>query len=329
MAKVWMILFCIASSVAAFAVGGLLFLKQPPASAGAPKRIDIPEGASFSQITDQLEREGLVTSRLYFFLLGKWLSVETQMQAGEYLLDAAMRPWNLLDVIVQGRVIEHPVLIPEGSTAEQIGRILEAEGLVPAALFQEVVRDPILSAEFGGTTLEGYLFPATYQFSGKMSPTEIVRKMLLQFQTVYNGAWMRRADAIGMTRHEVVTLASIIEKETARPEERGLVSAVFHNRLRKGMRLQSDPTVIYALSSFNGNLRRSDLETPSPYNTYTVEGLPPGPIANPGKEALHAALFPAEVDYLFFVSKNDGSHHFSKTLSKHNAAVAKYQRRKP
>ncbi len=326
MAKIWMLLFCVALSVAAFS--GLCFLKYPPSPVGDPKKIEIPEGASFSRITEILDREGLITNRLYFLMLGKWLEVETKMQAGEYLLHTAMRPWNLLDVIVQGQVVEHPIVIPEGLTSAQIAQILASEGFVQAEIFQGLVHDPTLSQAFGGMGLEGYLFPASYAFSRKSTPEEMIQKMLLQFHAVYNGVWTERADALGMTQHEVVTLASIIEEETAQPEERGIISAVFQNRLQQGMRLQSDPTVRYGLSKFNGDLSRSDLETPSPYNTYLVEGLPPGPISNPGKASLVAALFPAPVDYLYFVSKNNGTHQFSRTLAEHNAAVTKYQRRK-
>ncbi len=194
----------------------------------------------------------------------------------------------------------------------------------------KVVEDPTLMAEFGieGESLEGYLFPDTYQFAKRTPPHEIVRRMVTQFQTVYDESFRKRAAQLGMTLREVVTLASIIEKETGNASERGLISAVFHNRLKKKMRLQSDPTVIFALTDFNGNLTKKDLSAPSPYNTYRFIGLPPGPIANPGKESLYAALYPANVDYLYFVSKNDGTHFFSKNLREHNGAVNKYQRRR-
>jgi UPF0755 protein len=312
----------------AFSTGALIFLKYPPSSQGDSRHVEVPEGATFSEITDLLDREGLITSRFYFLLLGKWLEIESDMQAGEYAFHTAMRPWDLVSTMVQGRVLEHPVVIPEGTTADQIGKILESNGLAQADVFKQIVHDPGVARELGGRSLEGYLFPATYSFSRRASPVEMVRKMLIQFNAHYDKAWTRQAEALGMTQHQVVTLASIIEKETANPEERAIISAVFHNRLRKGMRLQSDPTVIYGLSDFDGDLTRTDLETPSPYNTYVIDGLPPGPISNPGEASLSAALFPAPVDYLFFVSKNDGSHHFSTTLSEHNAAVAQYQRRK-
>ena len=174
--------------------------------------------------------------------------------------------------------------------------------------------------------MEGYLFPATYLFRGLATEEEIVKTMFTVFKDTFTAEMEARAGQLGLTRHELVTLASIIEKEGGPVEEMPMVSAVFHNRLKREMRLQSDPTVIYGLEDFNGDLTREDLRTPGPYNTYRIDGLPPGPIANPGLAAMRAALFPADVGYLYFVSRNDGSHHFSESLREHNAAVRKYQK---
>jgi UPF0755 protein len=177
-------------------------------------------------------------------------------------------------------------------------------------------------------TLEGYLFPDTYYFPSGLESKSIITAMVKQFRIAFKPEWQTRAEELGMSVHEVVTLASIIEKETGAPEERPLISSVFHNRLKKGMRLETDPTVIYGIPDFDGNIKRRHLNTYTPYNTYKIKGLPPGPIASPGAAALEAALYPAQSKYLYFVSKKDGTHQFSATIKEHNAAVRKYQLRK-
>lgn len=330
MVKVWITLFSLTLLVAIGAVRGLQFLNTPPSSVEIYKVVEIPEGAPFSAVSDLLRHEELITSRIFFRLLGLWTKSEKKIKPGEYALHTAMRPAEILDLLVRGKILQHPVVIPEGSTVRQIAQILQETKLVDADVFMKVIEDPTLMTEFGieGENLQGYLFPDTYQFAKRTPPHEIVKRMVTQFQAVYDESFRRRADQLGMTQREIVTLASIIEKETGNPSERGLISAVFHNRLKKKMRLQSDPTVIFALTDFDGNITKKDLGIPSPYNTYRFIGLPPGPIANPGKDALYAALFPATVDYLFFVSKNDGSHFFSKNLREHNGAVNRYQRKR-
>ncbi len=328
--KWWVTLSTLFLLVAAGTYQGVSFLNRPPSSYGVYKTIDIPEGISFRLVSDLLANEGLITNRIYFRWLARWTQKDKKAKSGEYTFHTALRPMALLDLLVEGRVLLRQVVAPEGVTSREIGGILEKAGLVSSDIFYESVRDPDLlhELEIEGESLEGYLFPDTYQFAKRTPPIEIVRRMVAQFKTVYSEPFRRRADELGMTQTQVVTLASIIEKETAHPSERTLISAVFHNRLKRKMPLQSDPTVIFAIKDFNGNLTRKDLSTPSPYNTYMIKGLPPGPIANPGKEALYAVLYPEEVDYLYFVSKNNGTHHFSRTLSEHNAAVNLYQRRK-
>jgi UPF0755 protein len=330
MVKVWITLFSLTLVIAVGAVRGLQFLNNPPSLVETYKVIEIAEGATFNNVSDLLKREGLITNQIYFRLLGVWTQNEKNIKPGEYGLHTAMRPMELLDLLVRGKILHHQVVIPEGATARQIAKLLEAAKLADAETFMKVVEDPTLMEEFKieGESLEGYLFPDTYQFPKKTPPHDIVRRMVTQFQAAYDESFRSRADQLRMTQREVVTLASIIEKETGHPSERGLISAVFHNRLKKKMRLQSDPTVIFALSEFDGNIKKKDLGIPSPYNTYRFIGLPPGPIANPGKESLYAALHPADVDYLYFVSKNDGTHFFSKNLREHNGAVNKYQRKR-
>ncbi len=328
--KWWAILSALLLVIAAGTYQGVSFLNHSPSSREIYKTIDIPEGASFRLVSDLLANEGLITNRIYFGLLARWAQKDKKVKSGEYALHTGMRPMELLDRLVEGRVLLRRVVAPEGATSYEIGEILDKTGLVASDLFYEVVHNPVLLDEFGleGESLEGYLFPDTYHFAKRTPTIEIVKQMVTKFKTVYDESFQRRADDLGMTQNQVVTLASIIEKETAHPSERTLISAVFHNRLKRNMPLQSDPTVIFAIKDFNGNLTRKDLSTPSPYNTYLIKGLPPGPIANPGREALYAVLYPEEVDYLYFVSKNNGTHHFSRTLSEHNAAVNLYQRRK-
>ncbi len=328
MARAWMILFMLALVLAYWAFEIAAFLVVPASTVPAERVVEVRQGMTLTEVSELLRREQVVANALYFRIVSRWTKTDKRLQAGEFALNTAMRPLAVLDVMTQGKnQVAHVVTIPEGVTIRQIGEILHAAGRADAAQFAVIVGDPALIEENGGTPLEGYLFPTTYTFVKGIAPIEIVRRMLTQFQTVYDDALQRRAEAIGFTRHEVVTLASIIEKETMQPSERVLVSAVFHNRLRQGMRLQSDPTVIFGLPQFNGNITRADLETPTPYNTYLINGLPQGPIGNPGRESLQAALYPADVDYLFFVAKGDGTHAFSRTLAEHNKAVAVYQLR--
>jgi UPF0755 protein len=211
----------------------------------------------------------------------------------------------------------------------QIADILDQKRLALKQDIFRLSRDPVFiqSLNVQAPTLEGYLFPDTYHFSRFTPPETIIRTFVTRFHDVLTPEIKARTTAMGMTLQDVLTLASVVEKETGLAAERPLVSGVFHNRLRRGIPLQSDPTVIYALESFDGNIRKADLSVESPYNTYKVRGLPPGPIANPGLAAIHAALYPTETDFVYFVSRNDGSHHFSVTLADHNKAVDIYQRR--
>jgi UPF0755 protein len=258
------------------------------------------------------------------------LAAERKLKAGEYALTTAMRPLEVLDWLESGRVIQHEVLVPEGFTAEQIGRVLEARGLASYDEFVRLARDRGFARALGveADALEGYLFPQTYYFARRVGAAEIIRTMVAMFQATFTEELARRAAELKLTPHQVVTLASIIEKESGNAAERPLISAVFHNRMRKRIPLQSDPTVIYGIKEFDGNLTRKHLIELTPYNTYRIRGLPPGPIANPGKAALLAALYPAAADHLYFVSKNDGTHVFSGSLREHNRAVEKYQRRR-
>ena len=220
--------------------------------------------------------------------------------------------------MTRGVIITHPVTIPEGFTKEQIAQLLSERALVDKKQFLALTVAPSLLEKYGinAPSLEGYLYPDTYRFGRGLSAASIIESMVRRFFDVTK-PFKGTIEQSGMTFLEVVTMASIVEKETGKEEERPLIASVFLNRLKKRMRLESDPTVIYGIENFNGNLTRNDLLTKTPYNTYAIRGLPPGPIASPGLEAIKAVLFPADTRYLFFVSKNDGSHHFSQTLREH------------
>ena len=236
----------------------------------------------------------------------------------------------MLAALAEGRVRTHELRIPEGLTAVEIAGRVEAAGLAPAADFLDHVRDPAFVTELGveGRSLEGYLFPETYQLARGLGARAIARTLVEEFLSVWEGI-APLAEAQGRSMAEVVTLASIVEKETSAPQERPLIAAVFLNRMRLGMRLETDPTVIYGIANFDGNLTRRHLNDASnPYNTYQIPGLPPGPIANPGEAALRSVVEPADTEYLFFVSRNDGTHVFSRTYREHVNAVNRFQRRR-
>ncbi|UCE63431.1 MAG: endolytic transglycosylase MltG [Nitrospirota bacterium] len=311
-------------------LGGMTFqlLNQPIGESSQARIIEIPKGLSFHQIADRLRRENLIAHEWFFSGMARLKGEDRKIIPGEYELHAGMRPTEILSKLVKGRIYYHTVTIPEGYTIEQIANLLAAKELTDRAAFLRLTRDPnlIKSLKLQVPSLEGYLFPDTYFFSRPTSPDAIINTLVRRFWEVFSPALLARTRDLDMTVQEVLTLASVIEKETGLSQERPLVSGVFHNRLRKNIPLQSDPTVIYALKDFDGNIRKEDLLVESPYNTYLVVGLPPGPIANPGEEAIRAALFPTPTDFVYFVSRNDGSHEFSSTLAEHNHAVEKYQR---
>jgi UPF0755 protein len=297
--------------------------QQPPAQI-----VVIPEGSSYQQVATLLKREHLIRNRLAFILLGKSKAADRKIHPGEYDLNAAMSAEDILSKLLAGRVVLHPITIPEGFTMTQIGQLLGQLNITDMAEFQHLVRDAafIESLDIQATSLEGYLFPDTYHFARGTKAKEVIRTMVDGVKRVWTPDLQERAKQLNLTLHEVLTLASVVEKETGVQEERELIAAVFHNRLRRNIPLQSDPTVIYGLTAFDGNLRKRDLSNASPYNTYRFHGLPPGPIASPGAHSIRAALFPSRASYLYFVSRNDGTHHFSSSLEEHNRAVEKFQK---
>lgn len=303
------------------------YASTPAGGDPAPLTVRIEPGQSLAAVAENLDRLGLVRSPLRFRLLARLRGSDKHIQAGEYELRATLAPAEILAMLEKGAVKLYRITVPEGFTLRQIAELLGRTPLFTAEEFLRQAERVEALRRFGleAPGLEGYLFPDTYAFPRGTPPAAVIAAMLQRFREIFTPEWERRAAELGLSVHAVVTLASIIEKETGAPDERPLIAAVFHNRLRRGMRLETDPTVIYGIANFDGNLTRRHLETPTPYNTYLIKGLPPGPIANPGRDSLHAALYPAEADYLFFVSRNDGSHHFSRTFEEHQRAVRRYQ----
>ncbi len=318
--------------LAALAAGGVLHFLFTPVAPPAPALIAIFPGESFASVARRLADLEVVTAALPFQGLARWRGETKKIQAGRYEFAEPATPAAVLRRLVAGDVIRTRLTIPEGLTVADIAARLEAAGLAPRDAILALARDPGFSRSLGieADTLEGYLFPETYTLADGTTPEKILTAMVREFQRRLTPELQAAAAERNLTVHQLVTLASIMQKEAGNREELPLIAAVFHNRLQRGMPLQADPTVIYGIPDFDGNLTRKHLVTPTPYNTYRISGLPPGPIASPGEEALRAAVQPAAVPYLFFVAKGDGSHVFTATLKEHNQAVRRYQlRREP
>ena len=316
------------------ATGGALLLAQAALEPVAPGSIQtsiftVAPGEPVGGVATRLKRDGLLKSALAFRLLARWRDLERDLQVGEFELSPALAPGEILDRIVSGRVVTYQVVIPEGFNLAQIADRLAEAKVVDRDEFLAIARSPetakVLRVE--GEGLEGYLFPETYRIPRGLPARAVARTLVEEFHRVWEEI-APLAQARDFSMQETVTLASIVEKETGAPEERPLIASVFWNRLERSMRLETDPTVIYGIADFDGNIRRRHLEDrTNPYNTYLVPGLPPGPIASPGRAALRAVVEPAESDFLFFVSRNDGTHVFSQTYRDHVRAVDRYQRR--
>jgi len=312
-----------------FALYWLLLV--PPSKTALAKLIFIKKGTHLKKVSEILKQEGVIKNRRFFILLTTVLGKKSKIKAGEYEFHTQMLPLEVLDALVKGQVKHHLVTIPEGYTLSQIAQLLEDLNLVEKKGFlQKASSSAFINAlglsQLARPNLEGYLFPDTYHLFREMDSEEVIQMMVHQFKKVFGPDLVNRASELGISEREAIILASIIEKETPLPEEKPLISAVFHNRLKRKIPLQSDPTVIYGIKNFNGNLTKEHLTRPTPYTSYLVAGLPPTPICNPGKDSLLAAVRPAPVPYLYFVSKNDGSHFFSSNIEEHNRAVWKYQK---
>ena len=295
--------------------------------------VNIPRGSSLTKIAHILEENKLIRGTLRFVILAKLWNTEHSIKSGEYRFTAPPSPRAVLDKLIRGDVITYPVTFPEGCTIFEIARIIEEADLGSADKILKKATDALFVQSLGidNKSLEGFLFPDTYRFTRGTTPEQIMTSMVKRFNKVFNQELQKGLSPTGLSEEQIVILASLIEKETPQPVEKPIIAGVFINRLKKRMRLECDPTVIYGIRlenpEFKGRLRKKDLKRKTLYNTYRSYGLPPGPICNPGLYAIKAALNPAKVDYLYFVSKNNGTHKFSKTFREHNKAVTIYQKR--
>lgn len=290
----------------------------------------VERGQSFKTIADNLQNQGLIGHKDAFYLFARLSGSTSKVKAGEYLLSTDMSALQILDVLVSGKSFERKITITEGLNVFEIAEIFQEKGIATQSEFLKLVRNPTTAKKYLGEaqeSLEGYLFPETYSFTRFTPAEKLVEKMVDNFKAVWSELSFQLPK--GWTRHQVVTLASIVEKETGAPDERPLIASVFLNRLRKNMLLQTDPTILYGMADLSGklesNIRKADILRPTRFNTYVIKGLPPGPISNPGKDALLAIFKPAQSNYLFFVSMNEGRHAFSETYQQHSEAVKKYQ----
>jgi UPF0755 protein len=300
-------------------------------SAGDGKNIrvlDFTEGSSFRKFAGELETSGIISSARLFLIYAQIQGADARVKAGSYQFSDDLPPVEILRKMVAGEVFVYRFAVPEGYSIYQIAELLESRGIFRKDAFLKQCFDRALLKELGigGKSVEGYLFPSTYSIPPRMDEAGLVRMMVAHFDKVYGQRFAGRVETLRTSRSAVVTLASIIEKEAVIPAERPLVASVFRNRLKKGMPLQSDPTAVYGIRAFAGKVSKQDIMRSSPYNTYLIRGLPPGPIGNPGSDAIEAALAPAATPYYYFVAKKDGSHYFSATLEEHNRAVRTYLR---
>jgi UPF0755 protein len=326
-ARILLVLVLAAGAVA----GGLwldfnAFLKRPVELPEEGVIFDIPRGASLRGLARQMTDDGMLEHPYYFIALAYLKGDQTGIKAGEFELTAGMKPADVLGRITSGQVVQHPVTLVEGWTFRQAINAIDAQGRYSGAL--SGLTDEELMAELGhpGEYPEGRLFPDTYRFPRDTPRLAVLRRAFERMEQVLAEEWESRSDGLPLdTPYEALILASIIEKETGAAWERPEIAGVFVRRLRKGMRLQTDPTVIYGMGErYEGRIRRADLREATPYNTYVIDGLPPTPIALPGRAAINAALNPADGDSLYFVSRGDGTHVFSATLDEHNRAVRRY-----
>ena len=318
--------------LAALAFGASLYYAAARLGSAAPAEVDIPQGSSVQAIAGKLAEAGVIRATALFKAVVRVKGAAGKLRAGPYEFPAGTTMLAAIDKLERGDVRQWPFTIIEGWTAKEIAAALAGQPFladegVPAE-FLRLASDKVFMAEVGvsgAPGLEGYLFPDTYFLTRPTTAASLIRRLVARFRDVWSSMGAKSGEAAKLSDEELLTLASVVEKETGDGGERPLVASVFYNRLRDGMPLQSDPTIIYGLKDYDGNIRRSDISNPHPYNTYVHAGLPPGPICNPGRASISAVFNPARSDYLYFVSRKDGTHEFSRTLSDHNQAVRRYQ----
>jgi UPF0755 protein len=297
-----------------------------------PVRVTVPPGATFRAVTDTVAAHGLIASKLWFRALARVTGADRTVKAGIYDLPPAAGAWRTLQILKEGRVATIRLTVPEGLTLLELAGLVESRLGIPSDSLLALAADSTIRKVFGSTepSLEGFLLPETYTLPLPVTGELVLRAMTAEFERQWDSAWDQRLDSIGLNRHQVLTLASIVEGEARHDDERATIAGVYANRIRRGMPLQADPTIQYAIQLKTGErkprLLFKDLEIDSPYNTYLHAGLPPGPVNSPGLESIRAALYPADVPWLYFVAGPDGHHVFSRTLIDHNRAIAEIRR---
>lgn len=312
-------------------VPAVLFTRFMAAPPGDGKRVEIvvmERGQSLRVLAAGLEARGLVSSARLFTLYARLMGAASRVKAGPYLLDDGMRPGQILSKMLKGDIYQRLFALPQGYSSYQAAEMLEKRGIFGKERFLEACRDRALLGELGvnASSAEGYLFPGSYNILPGRTEREVVREMVQRQKALLDGGLSARIKAQGLSLNELLTLASMVEKEAVLPAEKPLIAAVFRNRLKLGMRLQSDPTALYGVRAFAGKVSREDILRRTPYNTYLIPSLPPGPIGNPGRDSIEAVLSHPQVPYLYFVARGDGSHQFSSDLPSHNDAVRRYLR---
>lgn len=298
----------------------------PPGAGDRWSELSFPQGHGIRDLAEDLKQQGLIHSSWHFVLLGMLRGKVHQLKAGDYRMHDAMGPAQILDKIAAGKVDYLKFSLPEGYSIYQAAELVEKQGVFDRDRFLAACRNPEILARYSiaGTSVEGYLYPATYNLPRNGTPEQLISRMAELAGKKYRVLATERAVPARMSRHELLTLASLVEKEAVHSGEMPLIASVFYNRLKSGMPLQSDPSAVYGIRPFSGKVTRADIQRNTPYNTYLIPALPPGPIGNPGDEAIRAVLKPAISSYFYFVAKGDGFHHFSRTLDEHNQAVTQY-----
>ncbi len=320
------IIICFLLSIVTFVIYSFLNILVP-LNPKKPVEVYVKKGMTFSETLQKLQEGGLLRDKNIVLLVGKITRIDRKIKTGLYEFSGPVSPLQIINALISGRVVEFKVTIPEGYNIWQIARTLDASGIITEEDFFRLAynREFLDSMNIDAPSIEGYIFPDTYNFPKGMPPKDVLKRLVSAMRRHFTPDMKERAEELGLSEREVLTLASIIEKEARVDDERPLISAVFHNRLKRGMPLQADPTSIYGFKDPSGVITTKDLKREAPYNTYVIPGLPPGPIASPGLKSIMAALYPADVPYLFFVSDNNGGHRFSATEAEHRKAVKLYR----
>ncbi len=315
--------FFITVSIGLVALYALIEFSMPVSPSKGAEEVHIAQGMTFRQAAELLKQKGYITDARLFVLAARLTGADRRLKPGYYVLNGSMSPWTIFELLKNGRLIETQVTIVEGDSLLEIKQKLVGKGIMSAADFDRLSTDSAFLAKLNidAPSLEGYLFPDTYTFPKGETPEQVFETMVDRLRQKYNGQLRARTQTMGLNLNTVLTLASIVEKEAVEDSERPIIAAVFYNRLKKGMPLQSDPTAIYGIKPFCEGVTSADLRSCTRYNTYKIKGLPPGPIDSPGLKSIKAVLYPAKVGYLYFVSNYNGTHTFSDTYDEQKEAI--------